>query len=117
MNPSKCCFGSKNITFIRHVVDNVGSQPDPKKITIIQHFPTPKTTTNVKAFLGLIVYMRFIVGYAKIAKPLFTLTKKDCKFLWTPICHSTFIMLRKRLVETLVLVRPNFNKSFILDVD
>jgi hypothetical protein len=26
-------------------------------------------------------------------------------------------MLRKRLVETLVLVRPNFNKSFILDVD
>jgi hypothetical protein len=34
-----------------------------------------------------------------------------------PICHSTFIVLKKRLVETLILVRPNFNKSFILDVE
>jgi hypothetical protein len=68
-------------------VDYVESQHDPRKITIVQNFPTPNTTTNVRAFLGLIGYYRkFIVGYAKIAKPLFTLTKKECKFLWTPIC-------------------------------
>ncbi len=59
-------------------MDNVGSQPDPKKIVAIQHFPTPKTTTNVWAFLGLTWYdRRFIVGYAKIAEPLFALTNKD----------------------------------------
>jgi hypothetical protein len=64
-----------------------GFQLDPRKITTIQNFPTPNTITNVKAFLGLIgYYKRFIVGYVKIAKPLFTLTKKECKFLWTPIC-------------------------------
>ncbi len=68
--------------------------------------------------MGLIgYYRRFIAGYAKILEPLFALTKKDCKFLWTPICHSAFIVLERRLVETPILVRPNFNKSFILDVD
>jgi hypothetical protein len=118
LNLNKCCFGSKSITFLGHVVDNVISQPDPRKIVVVQHFPTPKTTTNVRAFLGLTwYYKRFIAGYAKIVEPFFALTKKDCKFLWTPICHSTFIALKKRLVEAPILVKPNFNKSFILDVD
>jgi len=65
----------------------MGSQLDPKKVVVVMNFPTPKTTTNVKAFLGLTrYYRRFIVGYPKIVEPLFTLTKKECKFLWTPIC-------------------------------
>jgi len=118
LNPSKFCFGSKSITFLGHVVDNARSQLDPRKIVTVQHFPTPKTATNVKAFLGLTgYYMRFIAGYAKIVEPLFTLTKKDCKFLWMPICHSAFIALKRRFVEAHVLVKPDFNKSFILDVD
>jgi hypothetical protein len=70
-----------------HIVDCVGSQPDPRKIATIQNFPTPNTTTNVRAFLGLTrYYRRFIVGYGKMAEPLFALTKKECKFFWTPIC-------------------------------
>jgi hypothetical protein len=35
LNPSKCCFVSRSITFLGHVVDNVGSQLDPMKITIV----------------------------------------------------------------------------------
>ncbi len=118
LNPSKCCFDSKSITFLGHVVDNAGSQPDPRKIAIVQHFPTPKIATNVKAFLGLTRYYRkFIARYTKIVEPLFALTKKDCKFLWMPICHLTFIALKRRIVEALVLVKPDFNKPFILDFD
>jgi hypothetical protein len=72
---------------------------------------------NVRAFLGLIgYYRRFIVGYVKITE-LFALTKKDCKFLWTPICQTTFIALKIRLVETHVLVRPDSNKPFVLDIN
>jgi hypothetical protein len=55
-----------------------------KKITIIIAFPIPNI--NVKAFLRLIgYYKRFIASYAEIAEPLFALTKKECKFNWTPI--------------------------------
>ncbi len=118
LNPHKCCFRFKSITFLGHGVDNGGSQLNPRKIVVVQHFPTPKIATIVRAFLGLTgYYMRFIAGYAKIVEPFFTLTKNDCKFLWTPICHSTFIVLKRKLVEAPILVKPNFNKSFILDVD
>ncbi len=100
LNPNKYCFGSKNITFLGHIVNCVESQLDPRKITIVQNFPTPNTATNVRAFLGLTrYYRRFIAKYAKMAKPLFVLTKKECKFLWTPICQTTFVTLKRKLVE------------------
>jgi hypothetical protein len=66
LNPNKCCFGSKNITFLGHA-DNAGSQPDSRKIAVVQHFPTPKITTNVRAFLGLIKYYRdFLLGMPRL---------------------------------------------------
>jgi hypothetical protein len=34
-----------------------------------------------------------------------------------PICHSTFIALKRKLVEAPILVRLEINKPFILDVD
>jgi hypothetical protein len=82
LNPNKCCFESKNITFLGHIVDCAGSQPDPKKIAVVQKFPTPNIATNVRAFMGLTrYYRRFIVRYVKMAETLFTLTNKECKFL------------------------------------
>jgi hypothetical protein len=73
--------------FLGHIVDSAGSQLNPKKIVTIQHFPTPNTTMNVRAFLGLTrYYKRFITRYAKITELQFALTKKECKFLWMPIC-------------------------------
>ncbi len=119
LNPSKCCFGSKNkFTFLGHVVDCNESQPNLKKIATIVKFLQPKTTTNARTFLGLIgYYRRFIVGYAKITKPLFALTKKEFKFVWTPICQAAFVTLKRKLVEAPIFVKFDFSKTFILNVD
>jgi hypothetical protein len=68
-----------------HILNCVRSQLNPKKRAAIQNFPTPNATTNVRAFMGLTwYYRRFIVTYAKIVKPLFTLTKKECNFFGHP---------------------------------
>jgi hypothetical protein len=56
LNPNKCCFVAKNITFLGHVVNKEGTRPDPGKIEAILHFPQPKTVTNVRSFLGLTRY-------------------------------------------------------------
>jgi hypothetical protein len=76
------------------------------------------TLINVWAFLGLIGYYKnFVCGYAKIVMPLFDLTKKDQSFLWTLACQKTFDTLKLRLIEAPILVRLDFEKPFILDVD
>ncbi len=53
LNPNKCCFAARSITFLGHVVSENGTRPDPSKIEAVLHFPQPRTVTNVRSFLGL----------------------------------------------------------------
>ncbi len=99
-------------------VTKQGSYPDPKKVQVVKDFPIPRSVTNVWAFLSLIGYYKnFVRGYAKIVVPLFDLTRMDQSFLSTPIYQKAFDTLKLRLIEAPILVRPNFERPFILNVD
>jgi hypothetical protein len=52
-----------------------------------------------------------------MASPLFELTKKDVAFVWNQDCQRAFDDLKRALVETPILVRPDFKGPFCLDVD
>ncbi len=87
LNPKKCCFAAKSIAFLGHVVSENGTRPDPGKVEAVLHFPQPRTVTNIRSFLGLTGYYRkYIKGYARLAAPLFELTRKDVDFLWNAGC-------------------------------
>jgi hypothetical protein len=58
LNPSKCCFAARSITFLGHVVSHEGTKLDLGKIDVVVHFPMPKIVTNVRSFLGLTGYYR-----------------------------------------------------------
>jgi hypothetical protein len=42
LNPNKCCFAAKSITFLGHVVSEDGTRPDPGKVEAVLHFPQPR---------------------------------------------------------------------------
>ncbi len=110
LNPNKCCFAAKNITFLGHVVSEDGTRPHPSKVEAVLHFPQPRTVTNVRSFLGLTGYYRkYVRGYA--------LTRKDVDFVWDVGCQQAFQALRAALVEAPILMRPDFKRAFCLDVD
>jgi hypothetical protein len=118
LNPSKCCFVARSITFLGHVVSNEGTKPNPGKIDVVVHFPGPKTITNIRSFLGLTGYYRnYVRGYSRLAAPLFELMKKDIAFVWNSDYQQAFEALKRTLVAAPVLVRPDFKKPFCLDVD
>jgi hypothetical protein len=118
LNPNKCSFAVKTITFLGHVVSKEGTRPDPGKIEAVMHFPQPKTVTNVKSFLGLTGYYRkYILGYSRLAGPLFELTRKDVAFVWDMGCEQAYQALKTSLVDAHVLTRPDFMRTFWLDVD
>ncbi|GJW80078.1 putative reverse transcriptase domain-containing protein [Tanacetum coccineum] len=55
---------------------------DPAKIESIKDWTSPKTSTEIRQFLGLDeYYRRFIEGFLKIAKPMTNLTQKKTNFL------------------------------------
>jgi hypothetical protein len=39
LNPSKCCFATKSITFLGHVVSDEGTKLEFNKIDVVLHFP------------------------------------------------------------------------------
>ncbi len=118
LNPGKCCFATRSIVFLGHVVSREGTRPDPSKIDAVVHFPVPKIVTDVRSFLGLTGYYRnYVQGYARLVVPLFELTRKEVAFVWNLGCQSAFEALKGALVAAPVLIRPDFEKQFCLDVD
>jgi hypothetical protein len=113
LNPSKCCFAPKAITFLGHVVSREGIRPDPGKIEAVLHFPKPKNVTSVRSFLGLTGYYRkYVRGYSRLAGPLFEMTKKDIAFVWNVDCEQAYQALKAALVDAPVLTRPDFKRTF-----
>jgi hypothetical protein len=114
LNPCKCECAKSKLIFLGQEVTRKGTQPDPKKIKVAINFPIPTSATNVWVFLGLIRYYKnYVKGYSRIAIPLFDLTEKDTMFN----CQETFDILKITLISTPILVKLDFTKPFILDVN
>jgi hypothetical protein len=61
-------------------------------------------------------YRKFVNHYGKIAKPLTDLLKKNA-FHWTLVVEQAFIDLKRAMCTTPVLVAPDFNKTFVVELD
>ena len=80
---SKCDFGMKEMLYLGHIINAEGVQVHMKKIRAILDWPTPKTFTELKGFLGLCTYYRrYVKGFSQFSAPLTDLTTKGA-FTWT----------------------------------
>ena len=67
---------------MRHIISKKGIKVDKAKIDLISKLPFPTNVKTMRQFLGHVgFYRRFIMGFSKIAKPLYKLLKKDAKFI------------------------------------
>jgi transposase InsO family protein len=118
LQPDKCEFLRKEVTYLGHVIGEAGVKPDPNKIKAVKSFPRPKNAKNVKQFLGLAgYYRRFINNFSKAAKPLTSLLKKDEPFLWQEAQENAFTELRDQLCTEPLLQHPDFTRPFLLTTD
>lgn len=118
---SKCSFFQNHAEFLGHIVTANGLETDPKKVTVVQDWPTPKTVTDVRRFLGFAAwYRRFVKGFSTIAAPLTDLTKnaqgKDT-VPWTDREQAAFDALKLALTTTPVLVHFDPTKPTALFTD
>ena len=83
-------------------------------------FPRPQDLTDLKRLLGLSpYYRRFIQGYASVAHPLHSLTRKDTSFKWDRECQAAFEELEDmyRLSSAPILAYPSFDRPYTLETD
>jgi len=114
---SKCTFAQSEIEYLGHVINQDGVATDPAKISAIQAWPTPKTVTELRSFLGLTgYYRRFIQSYGVICRPLVDALKKN-SFIWSASQDLAFTQLKQIMSSPPVLALPDFSQPFVLEAD
>lgn len=53
LQPDKCLFLRKEVSYLGHVISEDGVKPDLNKLVSIEKFPTSRNVKNIKQFLGL----------------------------------------------------------------
>ena len=118
LNPEKFTYGKEEVQFVGFKIDKNGTRIDDKKIRAISDFPTPKSVTQLKSFLGLAnQFGDFTDQISKHASPLRDLLKKNVKFQWLPEHESSFQNLKKILSSVPVLKYFDPKKETILQTD
>ena len=76
INPTKCEFGVREITFFGYSVNSDRIKPLPERVEAIIKLSKPANAKQLRRYLGMInFYRRFIPGAAKTLKPLYDLLK------------------------------------------
>ena len=118
LKAKKCELFKKEVSYLGHVITSEGVKTDPKKVEAVTKWHPPRTTKQVKSFMGTVnYYSRFVKDLATIAYPLHNLTRKYAKFKWGPVEQAAFDLLKKRLASAPVMAYPNQEGMFILDTD
>lgn len=83
LNAGKCQYLKKSIVYLGHNISDKGVLSNNTKIEAIKKYPVPKNVDEVKRFVAMLnYYRRHIKDFAKIARPLNHLTRKDVEFIW-----------------------------------
>nr|GFB66987.1 hypothetical protein [Tanacetum cinerariifolium] len=92
-----------------------GIHVDLAKIESIKDWASPKTTTEIRQFLGLAnYYKRFIEGSSKIAKSIIKLTQKNVKFDWGDKQEAAFQVIKQKLCSAPILALPKGSEDFVV---
>ena len=76
---SKCQFLRKDMKYLGHIISGKGISVDPDKIASVKSWPVPTSVDQVQRFVGFMrFYRRFIIEFAKTAKPLHQLAQGEC---------------------------------------
>lgn len=118
LQPDKCEFLRSELAYLGHIITPEGVKPDKSKIEAVLNFPTPRTTRQLKGFLGLSGYYRkFIPNYSKIAVPMTYLLKKGVPYIWTTETEEAFRTLKEILTTEPLLQYPDYTRPFVLTTD
>ena len=122
LKKSKCSFFKDELQILGfRVKENEISPPD-SRVQDIRDFPLPKTTKELRSFLGLTSYCRsFIKDLAKVALPLTDVLKGNpserAAIKLSQEATEAFESIKKSLSTESKLRIPDYNRPFILTTD
>ena len=80
VKPEKCIWKIREVGFLGVIIGEDGVKTEKEKVQGVVEWPVSKSVKDVQKFLGLAnYYRRFVKDFAKIAKLLHEMTRKETK--------------------------------------
>jgi len=118
VKPEKCVWKVREIGFLGVIMGPEGFRMETEKMEGVMNWPTPQCVKDIQKFLGLAnYYRRFVKNFAKIAKPLHQLVRKDEKWKWEGEQEEVFAKLKRIFTTKLVLAAPDLDKEMRVKAD
>ena len=114
----KCVWKVREVGFLGVIIGPDGVRMEKEKVQEVVDWPVPKSVKDVQKFLGLANYYKwFVKDFAKIAKLLHEMTRKETKGNWGEKQQKAFEKLKERFTTELVLVTPDLDREMRVKVD
>jgi len=118
INVSKSKFCVQEVKYLGYVIGKGTLKIDKEKVSAITEFPSPKSTKQLRRFLGMAGwYRRFIDNFASLTGPLTNLLKKSKGFNWNAEAQDAFEKLKANLAKAPILASPDYSRPFLLQCD
>ena len=118
IKPEKYVWKVREIDFLGLVMESGGIKMQEKKVVGVLEWPRSKTVKEIQKFLELTNYYRqFVKDFAKIAKPMHKLVRKDEKQSQGEKQEKAFKQLKQVFTTQPVLVAPDLDKEIRVKAD
>ena len=107
-------FHTNSVSFLGFIVESGQVTTDPEKIKAVAEWPRPTNLKQLQRYGFVNFYRRFIRDYSWVAVPLIS---PSSPFSWTPEAEAAFKELKHRFNSAPILVQPDPNRQFILEVE
>ncbi|TPX45729.1 hypothetical protein SeMB42_g03882 [Synchytrium endobioticum] len=123
---SECVWFTKEIEMMGLIVNKHGYQKNwspptkrnPERLIPIIKYGTPTNPKEIRTFTGMVNFYRpFCNRLSIVAKPLYELTGKDARFVWTAQHQDASTMVKEIVTSEVFLLFPDFQKTFTLSFD
>ncbi|XP_053608362.2 uncharacterized protein K02A2.6-like [Plodia interpunctella] len=114
----KCTFFADSVTYLGLTISEKGVHTCPEKIEAIKNAAAPTNVTELRSFLGLVMYYaRFVPNVSTVLSPLYELLRKDNKYEWNKTRDRAFQKIKKMLVSSEVLAHYSPDLPLLLTTD
>jgi len=108
----------KEVGFLEVIIGEDGVRMKKKKVQGAIEWQVPRSMKDVQKFLGLANYYRwFVKDFAKIAKPLHEMMRKETKWSWGERQQKAFEKLKEKFTTEPVLVTPDLDKEIRVEAN
>ena len=118
VKPEKYVWKVREVGFLEVIIEKDRVRMEKEKVQGVIEWPVLRSIKDMQKFLGLANYYRwFVKDFAKIAKPLYEMTRKEMKWSWGERQQKAFEELKERFMTEPVLVTPDLDKEMRVEAD